>query len=35
MGLESVVGEQKILLALDVALRSTPARWWAAHKTFI
>jgi len=32
MDLESVVGEQQILLALDAALRATPARWWDAHK---
>jgi hypothetical protein len=26
------VPKQKILLALDVFLKATPARWWAAHK---
>lgn len=35
MELESVVGEQKILLALDAALRATPTRWWVSHKQSI
>jgi len=29
------VVEKKRLLALDVALKETPARWWAPHKTSI
>jgi len=32
---EDVVVEQQRLLALDVALRETPARWWVAHKISI
>jgi hypothetical protein len=24
--------ENKRLLALDIALKETPARWWGAHK---
>jgi len=32
---ENVVIEQQRLLALDVTLRATPARWWAAHKNSI
>jgi hypothetical protein len=29
---ELQIPEQQILLALDVVLKATPARWWAAHK---
>jgi len=32
---ENVVVEQQRLLALDVALRTTPMRLWATHKTSI
>jgi hypothetical protein len=24
--------ENQILLALDIALKATPARWWGTHK---
>ena len=29
---EQQVLECQILLALDIALRATPARWWGTHK---
>ena len=29
---EEKVFEPKRILSLDVALKSTPARWWAMHK---
>jgi hypothetical protein len=29
---ELKVPKQKRLLALDVFLKATPARWWAPHK---
>ena len=29
---ELQIPEQQILLALDVVLKATPARWWVAHK---
>jgi hypothetical protein len=29
---ELQIPEQKRLLALDVSLQATPARWWATHK---
>ena len=29
---ELQVPKQQRLLALDVVLKATPARWWAAHK---
>lgn len=32
MEFEGLVMEPQRLLALYVALRATPARWWAAHK---
>ena len=35
MKYEEVVGEPRRLLALDVALQATPARWWTAHKVSI
>lgn len=33
--LEGMVVEPQRLLALDVALRATPTRWWVEHKTSI
>jgi len=35
MRFEELVVEPQILLALDVALRATPARWWTMHKVSI
>jgi hypothetical protein len=32
---EDEVLENKILLALDIALKYTPARWWVTHKETI
>jgi len=32
---ELQVPEQKRLVALDVVLKETPARWWAAHRKSI
>jgi hypothetical protein len=29
---EEIVPIQQILLALDEALKATPARWWGTHK---
>ena len=29
---EEQVPESQILLALDIALKATPARWWGTHK---
>jgi hypothetical protein len=31
-GFELQIPEQQRLLALDVVLKATPARWWVAHK---
>jgi hypothetical protein len=30
--IELQVPEQRRMLALDVILKATPARWWASHK---
>jgi hypothetical protein len=30
--IELQISYQQILLALDVALKATPARWWVSHK---
>lgn len=35
MRFEELVVEPQILLALDVALRATPVRWWTTHKVSI
>ena len=35
MKFEGLVMEPRRLLALDVALRDTPARWWTMHKISI
>jgi hypothetical protein len=32
---EEIVPTQQILLAMDEAMKSTPARWWGAHKNNI
>jgi hypothetical protein len=32
---EESVPMQQILLAMDEALKATPARWWGAHKSNI
>jgi hypothetical protein len=32
---EEIVPTQQILLAMDEALKSTPARWWGTHKNNI
>jgi hypothetical protein len=32
---EDEVLEEQIILALDIVLKATPARWWSAHKETI